>query len=558
MKTLNLSRSIPCFIVMFLLLGCGSQNNGITPSGEKNPGKSSPLQDGYELTLDQSTGKVELLQRESMRDVTHSFAVRLLKYKWDSSQHLLYATIELENLVDMCYWGVRLVFDNTGGRWIINSDGYAFYELGPGDPPARLMPFIAYKRDNYHRSFTSLEKDSREIIAYCPSNTNGVHFWIDAVNTWERDEPIIEEQFCHKGKAFSDYAVTAFCYDFQSHHIRSPRGINDLKVWADLTSIGGSSEAPMFDDGMHYDYAANDHIYGVSFVPNGDFGMIPIYCGDSDGNVSQNQVAFIRSYTLKDYETKTIEKGVWSELTGPHYEIIRDQSRWETFWALHKGAPEIPPVVDFAHEMVLVAIAGMAGGGQWIEINHVFQNTKRNLEIEVSKWNGSKGCILPTLLTNAYDIVSITINNQTPEPKLRSKLFYCDEQLPFTIVETGDFSKIHDSRELLVKDWNTWVQLWNEHTSGGSNPPAIDFTQNTVAAVFLGNRTLDDTYVKLDRVMIYQSPIREIYYTEHYPGYGCELAPLDCQPYVMIVFPKDDTVDYKFLKRMFPDDCVIP
>ena len=550
--------SILYLIIILLLIGCSSQNNSVTPTVEKNSVKSPPLQDGYELTLDQTTGKVELIERESTRNVTHSFAVRLLKYKWDSAQHLLYATIELENLVDMCYWGVRLVFDNTGGRWIINSDGYDFYELGPGDPPTMLMPFIAYKRDNYHRSFTSLEKDSREIIAYCPSNVNSVHFWIDAVNTWERDEPIVEEQFCHKGKAFSDYAVTAFCYDFQSHHIRSPRGINDLKVWADLTSIGGSYETPMYDDGMHYDGAAKDHVYGVTFVPSGDFGMISIFCEDSDGNVSENKVAFIRSHTLKDYEIKPIERGLWSELLGPHYEIIRDQSRWETFWALHKGSPETPPTVDFSSNIVLVAIYGYAGGGQWIEINHVFQNTKHNLEIEASTWSGTKGCILPTLLTNAYDIASIAKNNLLPEPKLRSKLFYCDEQLPFIIVESGKFSKIHDSREVLVKDWNSWVQLWNEHTGGGSNPPAIDFDQNTVAAVFLGDRTLDDTYVNLDRVMIYQSPIREIYYSEHYPGYGCELAPLDSQPYVIIVFPKDDTVEYKFLKRMYPDDCVIP
>ena len=142
-----------------------------------------------------------------------------------------------------------------------------------------------------------------------------------------------------------------------------------------------------------------------------------------------------------------------------------------------------------------------------------------------------------------------------PDPKLRPRLFYCDEQFPFTIVESGLSSNIHDERSLLIQTWDDWKALWEEHTGGSSEPPLIDFDLNTVAAAFLGDREIADTYVKFDYLMIYESPIREIYYSEHYPGDGCNPHPLDSQPYEIIVFPRDDNVEYSFFKRMFPDDC---
>ena len=558
MKFTNTYRLIPMLLLLFAMAGCGSSNTAVAPS-EKVDSDSVVLDSHYQLILDQDAGTCELVNRNAEFDITENFAVRLQGYEWDPVKRLLYARVELENLVRTIYYGVRLVFDNTGGRWIVNSDGYDDYKIAPDGPPTKLMPYITYKRDTYHREFPGPQSALREICIYCPPGAGTIDFWVDGVQQWEREEPIVEEQFCHKTLAISAWAVTAFCYDFQSHFDRSPYdGINDIEVWADLSGIGGPSKADMFDDGMHWDYEEGDYIYGIDFVPDPmvDFAMIPIYCEDSDGYVSQNKVAFIRHYTLRDFQIDTIEQGFWSELMGPHYEIIRDDVRWEEFWIEHKDAPIPPPYVDFSRYMVLVAIVGMGGGGESIEIKNAFINTKNKLEIQASTWNGTKGCILPSLLTNSYHIATIQKDSHYPDPKLRERLFYCDEQIPFNIVVSGDFSEIHEFRQVLVEDWQTWVALWNEHTGGATEPPFIDFEIDTVAAVFLGDRELDDTYVDFDRIMEYQAPSREIYWSEHYPGYGCELAPLDCQPYSIIVFSKAEHFSYEFFSRRVPDDCV--
>jgi len=555
MKTSIIIRTTTMISILLLLIGCSSATKTLMPSSDESSDSLLFDKDHYQITLDRETGDVELIHRTAQDDVTPYFTIKLISYQWDPKLLLLYATVEIENIVDTPFWGANLVFDSTGGRWLVNSDGYGYW--GPMHaPPIKRMPFISFNRDYYHRIITG--KDRRELIFHCPPPVTTIDFWLDAVRPWERDEPMVEEQFCHKTAAISVWAVTASCYDYQTHHMSTWRGdINELKVWANLTAVGGPSEALMFDDGMHFDYAEGDGIYGIDFVPDPmvNFGMITIYAEDSHGNLGENDVAFIRNFTLRDYSFETIEKGFWSELTGPYYDIIRDQARWEQFWHQHKGTAEDPPYVDFSEDMVLVAIAGLAGGGQWIEIKRIFENTKHKLEIQGSTWNGSKGCILPYLATNAYHIVKMKKNSMLPDPKLRPRLFYCDEQLPYTVVENGLYSNIHDERALLVTNWNDWKNLWNEHSGGSSEPPYIDFDQFTVAAAFLGDRELQDTYVKFDRVMIYESPMREIYFSEHYPGAGCVTHPLDCQPYEIIVFSRDDSVTYSWFNREFPDDC---
>lgn len=573
MRLTNAIKHVTLLVFLLVLIGCSSSDTAISPSetensdttvsGETAPDESVPdlsvLGNHYQIVIDQDLGTCELVDRNAEFNVTSSFDIRLLSYQIDPVKNLLYVKIELENIVYGIFWGVRLVFSETGGLWLTNTDGYDFYKIAPPEPPSKRMPFIAYNRDTYHRKFAGGTRDTRELVFYLPPDMEIINFWLDAVQPWEREKPVVEEQFCHKTMAISAWAITAFCYDFQSHNNPSPwGGLNDIEVWADLSSVGGPSKAEMFDDGGHFDFAEGDYIYGIDFVPDPivDFAIIPIYCKDSDENISENQVAFIRHYTLRDFPIDTIERGIWSELMGPHYEIIRDDVRWEEFWIEHKDAPIPPPYVDFSKDIVLVAIAGRGSGSEEIDIKRAFINTKNKLELQVSIWNGSKGCLIPTILTNSYHIAKIDKNSFYPDPKIREKLFYCDGQIPFNIVESGDFSEIHERREVRIENWDDWETLWNEHSGGSTPPPYIDFDADTVVAVFLGDRELDDTYVDFDRIMEYQMPSREIYWSEHYPGYGCELAPLDCQPYSIIVFSKAEYFSYEFFHRLVPDDCV--
>ena len=66
------------------------------------------------------------------------------------------------------------------------------------------------------------------------------------------------------------------------------------------------------------------------------------------------------------------------------------------------------------------------------------------------------------------------------------------EPIAFTEVEASAFSGVRSPRLAVVNDDAAWATLWAEHVSTVSPPPtrpAVDFTFQSVAAVFLGDTT---------------------------------------------------------------------
>lgn len=61
--------------------------------------------------------------------------------------------------------------------------------------------------------------------------------------------------------------------------------------------------------------------------------------------------------------------------------------------------------------------------------------------------------------------------------------------LPFDLVENTSFSAIAAARTIAVGDGTAWASLWAEHTeliTPQPERPAIDFSRQMVAAIFLG------------------------------------------------------------------------
>ena len=60
--------------------------------------------------------------------------------------------------------------------------------------------------------------------------------------------------------------------------------------------------------------------------------------------------------------------------------------------------------------------------------------------------------------------------------------------VPFTTVALGSQSGVEERRDVVVRTTAEWERLWREHDAGQSTVPAVDFSREMVAAVFLGTR----------------------------------------------------------------------
>lgn len=108
----------------------------------------------------------------------------------------------------------------------------------------------------------------------------------------------------------------------------------------------------------------------------------------------------------------------------------------------------------------------------------------------------------------------------------------------YGMIEQGGQSgfKDNETRLRVVTDNTSWQEFWREHTRISSEPPeppAVNFTDRFVAAVFLGMRPSGGYGVNVTRVVVEDDRFR-IHYEEIAPGRGCAAAAVVTHPHAIL------------------------
>jgi hypothetical protein len=116
----------------------------------------------------------------------------------------------------------------------------------------------------------------------------------------------------------------------------------------------------------------------------------------------------------------------------------------------------------------------------------------------------------------------------------------------------GDSSGITIQREVVIKDPESWAQLWAEHQSPRgtpSAPPAIDFENQMIVGIFLGDRGSSGYAVEILSILV-QDNESIITYKETKPDMsgGMGFLAVMTQPYHLKAIPPTNT-PVRFMKR---------
>lgn len=105
----------------------------------------------------------------------------------------------------------------------------------------------------------------------------------------------------------------------------------------------------------------------------------------------------------------------------------------------------------------------------------------------------------------------------------------------------GSHSGIKQQTAVAVQDARQWEALWSRH-DGGNPAPKVDFSKESVIAVFLGER--QSAGVKVE-VVVQQDPIDasrlNAFYREVAGGKAFSAAVI-CQPYAIVKVPRAATI----------------
>ena len=179
----------------------------------------------------------------------------------------------------------------------------------------------------------------------------------------------------------------------------------------------------------------------------------------------------------------TVAKESFSAIRAPRTVVVRGQFAWERLWAEHtarQSAPPPLPPMDFSSHMLVAVFAGNLMGCREFEIRRV--NVRgTNVVVEYEDRDITPQSICIAAITNPMHVVAIPLieanvafNQITPG------------RVDFQTIDRTAYSGVEEPASLVIRDAQTWADVWNRHTGTTGKVPAIDFGNTIVIAVFRG------------------------------------------------------------------------
>lgn len=117
-----------------------------------------------------------------------------------------------------------------------------------------------------------------------------------------------------------------------------------------------------------------------------------------------------------------------------------------------------------------------------------------------------------------------------------------DTKLAMEIVIDGTYSGVEVKQEMLINNNDDYQKIMNEvYKNLDQMPriPVVDFTKNSLVAVFIGERRSGGFLVNIDSIIDGSRSITA-HVTESTPGVNCMVTDVITRPYTIVKIPKTD------------------
>lgn len=246
------------------------------------------------------------------------------------------------------------------------------------------------------------------------------------------------------------------------------------------------------------------------------FGMCRTNC-EGEVEIAKDGALFRAEHAS---ESATPESGVWGMVS---------TKEWDTIAASFASLPD-----------VIIGCPGCADEGrEWIEVEK--DGRKKRLDFNCNSAIAGGEPLMATVRAIRSRLAAAAGVREACAP----------EAIPFERLAPAVFaSAIADKRFVTVRDAASWSALWNEHTRGASQAPAIDFSRKMVLGVFLGRESNPCGGLNIDVVRQAANPGRlEVGYRVIDPGPEVACIAAVINQYAFVTVPQSSLpVDFVRLK----------
>ena len=170
-------------------------------------------------------------------------------------------------------------------------------------------------------------------------------------------------------------------------------------------------------------------------------------------------------------------------------------------------------------------------------------------------YGGARNSIAWLLIT-ILSVVSFARADASPERSRVLKAMAASDaqpatQVTFQTVEKGIYSGVKERSQVVIREQSEWQNLWRRHASIKANqtpPPAIDFGDQIVVAVFLGDKPTggyETAVISAER----NNGVLTVSFSEKEPRTGAITTQAFTQPFhiVRVAIPRAEKVVFRRL-----------
>jgi hypothetical protein len=476
-------------------------------------------------------------------NVTKWAKVSILNSVWDPVLRTWTLTVKVSNPTSLTGWGIEAIFTNLGEKEMRWPDGFTWLDLD-GVPGNERYPFFAVEKNTEKRIFEGLHSVTQDVTFYFPDGVDKwapIKFFIDAYLNEARPNPMVEDLgMGYNPPPCYHSAVTAKIGDHQST-------LDQISVWVDLSSMGGSANEPMFDDGNNDDGLAGDGIFGAKFS-GGNFGTLytfTAYAQDPEGNTGENDIWYspIEYPPLPPVQYESLLQGDMCLISDEKLAVIDNQTDWETFWA-EFTTPDVPiPIVDFTSKRVVAVCLGHRPDNCYhVEINDINWSSENcGWAVNYTETVPGPDCTCGDVVTSPYHLV--LVNQASFDVMFKGDIYIdpcggpADPCLDLYPVADGSFGN-GEAESLVVITDETSLEKWWSSNAGSDPMPKVDFEKDILFAVAMGVKNTSGYYPTIDSACLDDTETLEITVGMHIPGPKCIVLPVITYPYVVVSTPK--------------------
>lgn len=187
--------------------------------------------------------------------------------------------------------------------------------------------------------------------------------------------------------------------------------------------------------------------------------------------------------------------------------MLTSQPELLSFWKRHTGQNfsirDLPPHLqrlDFSKQWLLAIIAGEQPSSGYQSCVASIEQTDTTLEIRLQQQAPPADSFVALLPSSPGCLISLPAQPKAQIKYLLPTLSNSRIPLPMRTLALATTSQILTPRYIVSQDADSFRQLWREHAGSIESMPSVDFHQEMVIAVFMGEQPSGGYSIQIENV----------------------------------------------------------